>query len=99
MRVYDQNSNGAVAAQAGGAQDIQRAARGDSSRTEAVPGPGDRVELSRDLGALSSAIHADADARAGRVNTLAAQFDRGVYHPDSAATSRAIVAESLAAIR
>jgi hypothetical protein len=33
------------------------------------------------------------------VNTLAVQFDRGVYHPDSAATSRAIVAESLAATR
>jgi hypothetical protein len=99
MRVYDQHSNGAVAAQATGAQDIQRPSRGDGARTEAAAASGDRVELSRDLGVLSRVLSAHADARAARVSALAAQFDRGAYHPDSAATSRAIVADSLATIR
>jgi hypothetical protein len=99
MRVYDQNSNGAVAAHTAGAQDIQRSGRGDSSRSEAAAGSGDRVELSRDLGVLSRALHTHESGRAARVSALAAQFDRGAYHPDSAVTSRAIVADSLATIR
>ena len=111
MRVYDHNLNGAAAAQTGGAQEVHRTDRGGGARTSGGAG-GDRVEFSGALGALSRALGADrgdevrvvgvrdgADrgARAVRVEELAGQYQRDEYHPDAAATARAMTAEALLA--
>jgi hypothetical protein len=49
------------------------------------------------MGALSRAISAHESGRAARVQELAAQYGRGEYHADSAATSRAMVSDAVAA--
>jgi flagellar biosynthesis anti-sigma factor FlgM len=96
MRVYDQNLNGTAASRTGGAQEIQRsdapAGRRATARSES-----DRVELSTTLGALSRALDGDRSGRASRVAELAAQFSRGEYRADSAATARGMLTEALAA--
>lgn len=96
MRVYDHNLNGAAAAQTGGAQEVHRTDRGGGARTSGGAG-GDRVEFSGALGALSRALGADRGARAVRVEELAGQYQRDEYHPDAAATARAMTAEALLA--
>lgn len=97
MRVYDQNLNHAAAAQTGAAQETQRAGRAGETRTHGTTGDGDRVELSTTLATLSRALDAHTADRATRVQELAAQYQAGAYRSDSAATSRAMISESLSA--
>ena len=96
MKVYDSNLTGTAAAGTGRTQDAQKPGRSEKSGTAGSGGPVDRVEFSNALGSLSRAISIDGSSRASRVQALAAQYQSGSYRPDSAATSRAMVSESLA---
>lgn len=97
MKVHDQNLNGAAAAQTGGAHEVHGTGRSGNTRAHGTNGEGDRVELSNNLGALSRALAAHDAGRAARVQELAAQYRRGEYRADSAATSRAMVSDAIAA--
>jgi anti-sigma28 factor (negative regulator of flagellin synthesis) len=99
MRVDDRNLTGAATAQSGRTQET-----GKSNRNQAVPTgtaatgkTGDRVELSSTLEAFSRAMSAFGSERANRVQALAALYQSGSYHADSAATARGMVAEALLA--
>ena len=98
MRVYDQNLTGTSGAQAGRTQETQKADRTENARSGSAgsSGPVDRVEFSSAMGTLSRAMSAHESSRASHVQALAAQYQSGSYRPDSAATSRAMVSESLA---
>jgi hypothetical protein len=99
MRIYDVNLTGPSAAESGRAQETQRSDRAGGARTggTGANGTGDRVEFSSTLGRLSQAMSAEGSARASRVQALAVQYQSGSYRPDSAATSKDMVAEALAA--
>lgn len=97
MRIYDQNLNGAGAAQTGGAQEIQRTDRESSVRAQGTASDRDHVELSSSLASLSRTLEAHHSDRAARVQELATQFQRGEYRGDSAATGSAMVAEAVSA--
>jgi hypothetical protein len=97
MRVYDQNLKGAAAAQTGNAQEVHGAGRsGNSARTHGSNSEGDRIEFSHTMSAVSRALAAHETERAAHVQKLAAQYAKGEYHTDSAATSRAMVSDSVA---
>jgi anti-sigma28 factor (negative regulator of flagellin synthesis) len=97
MRVYDQNLNGASAAQTGGAHEVQRPDRENGARAHGTASDRDRVELSSSLASLSRTLESHHTDRASRVQELAAQYQRGEYRADSAATGRAMIAEALGA--
>ena len=99
MRVDDRNLAGATPAQSGRTQQT-----GKSTRNQAVPTgtaaadrTGDRVELSTTLETFSRAMSAFGSERANRVQALAAQYQSGGYHADSAATARGMVSDALLA--
>jgi len=98
MRIADRNLTGAPPPETGQAQEMQKLESGGSSpgasRTDAA---GDRVEFSGTLAQISKAVTASQSGRAGRVQALAAQYQSGSYRANSAATSRAMVDEILAA--
>jgi hypothetical protein len=99
MRVYDNNLSGTSAAESGRAQETQKLDRGEGAKTGArkPDGSGDRVEFSSALGSLSRTMSAYGSSRASQVQALAAQYQGGNYHPDSAVTSHAMVSDALAA--
>jgi len=100
MKIYDLNlTGGSGTAQSGRTQQTQQTEQtgGVRGSGSASAGSSDRVEFSNALGRLSQVLAADGSARADRVASLAAQYQSGNYHPDSAATSRAMVSELLAA--
>lgn len=97
MRIQDRTSLGPSAAETARQSETQKAGRDNVGRAGAAESSeGDRVELSGALGRLSSALAVHTSQRAGRVQALANDYQNGRYHPDSAATSRAMVAEALA---
>jgi anti-sigma28 factor (negative regulator of flagellin synthesis) len=96
MKIYDSNTSGIPAGGAQRTQETQQADRSSAGRsTTAGSGNGDRVEFSGTLGRLSRVLSTFQADRSNRVQALAAQYQSGTYQPDSAATSRAIIAESL----
>jgi len=98
MKIYDSNLGGAAASGAQRTQETQAADRNGAARTFALGGDGgDRVEFSGTLGRLSQALSASQSDRASRVQSLAAQYQSGLYRPDSAATGRAMIADALGA--
>ncbi len=99
MRVNDRNLTGLSPAEAGRAQETQKLNRNEGGRTgtAATDKTGDSVELSSTLETLSRAMSANASERASRVHALAAQYQSGSYHADSAATARGMVSEALLA--
>ena len=99
MRVDDRNLTGAAPAQSGRAQQTAKSTRNQAARTgtAATDKTGDRVELSSTLETLSRAMSAFGSERANRVQALAAQYQSGGYHADSAATARGMVSEALLA--
>jgi|SRR5579885_1248932 anti-sigma28 factor (negative regulator of flagellin synthesis) len=97
MRIYDRSLAGAGASEAGKASEAQRLDYTSGAKPAERGGSGgDRVELSGALRNLSRAISSDSRARAAKVQALAAQYQSGNYRPDSAAISRAMIAEALA---
>jgi anti-sigma28 factor (negative regulator of flagellin synthesis) len=99
MRVNEHNTTGASAAEAARAQETQRIEGGAGSRTSTSKSGGDRVELSSTSAKVSRAMAAHHSDRAAKVQELAAQYQSGKYRPDSAATSRGMVSEAMAAVR
>jgi hypothetical protein len=99
MRVYDNNLSGTSAAEAGRAQETQKLDRGEGAKTGGGKpgGSSDRVEFSSALGSLSRTLSAYGSSRSSHVDALAAQYQSGNYHPDSAAISHAMVSDALAA--
>jgi anti-sigma28 factor (negative regulator of flagellin synthesis) len=98
MRINDRSLTGTGTAETGKAVEAQRPdeARGGKAAASSGGG-GDRVELSGTLGRLSQTLAKFGSAREARVQQLAAQYQSGNYHPDSAATGRAMVSEALSA--
>ena len=94
MKIYDSNTGGIPA---GAAQRTQETPQTDRTTGRSTPagGNGDRVEFSGTLGRLSRVLSTFQADRANRVQALAAQYQSGTYRTDSAATSRALIAESL----
>ena len=99
MRVDDRNLMGTAPAQSGRTQETGRSNRNQGVRTgaAATDKTGDRVELSNTVEAFSRAMSAFGSERANRVQALAAQYQSGSYHADSAATARSMVSEALLA--
>jgi hypothetical protein len=97
MRIYDGNLTGTTGETARAAE-TQRADRETGARAggSAASGGGDRIELSNALGSLSRVLSSYGSDRAGRVQTLTAQYQSGQYQANAAATSRGMVAEALA---
>ena len=90
--------NGADAASAANrTQDTQKTGRTGASQSGAANGAqsGDRVEFSSGLGQLSRAISSYGADRSRQVQSLAALYQSGNYHPDSAATSRSMISDAL----
>ena len=94
MKIYDSNLSGVPAGAAQRSQETQQTDRSNAGRSSAA-GNGDRVELSGPLARLSQVISTFQADRSSRVQALAAQYQSGTYRPDSAATSRAMIAEGL----
>jgi hypothetical protein len=95
MRVHDQNLTGASSAATGRATETQKTDRSGGASSISRSGT-DHIELSGALGSISRALAADGGGRAARVQELAAAYQSGRYHPDAAATSRAMVSDALA---
>jgi hypothetical protein len=101
MKISDQNLTGTSAAETGRAQSLNRAGTGKAP-TRGVNGSGvhginDSVEFSGTLSRLSRTLTTFESTRASRVQTLAVQYQRGNYRPDSAATSKGLVSEAISA--
>ena len=94
MRIHDRNLTGAGGAEANRTAETDRTGR-EQDAGSAGSRSGDRVELSSGLGSLSRAVSADAMGRSRRVESLAALYQKGAYHPDSRAVSRAMVNDAL----
>jgi anti-sigma28 factor (negative regulator of flagellin synthesis) len=99
MKVYDNNLSSTSAADIGRAQETQKTDRSEGAKGGAIKPSGsvDRVEFSSALGSLSRTMSASGSSRASQVQALAAQYQSGNYHPDSAATSHAMVSDAIAA--
>jgi anti-sigma28 factor (negative regulator of flagellin synthesis) len=98
MKITDQNLGGAAAPETRRSQDAQPADRTGSGRTSSSAGDGqDRVEFSGGLDSLSRTLSSFHSDRAGRVQSLAAQYQSGNYHADSAAISHGMISEALGA--
>jgi hypothetical protein len=67
------------------------------SSVDGVDMSNDRIEFSGTLSRLSRTLATFESARANRVQALAVEFQSGNYKPDSAATSKGLVAEALSA--
>ncbi len=95
MKVNDTTLNQAAASQIGKSQQVQSAPldgkkTGGSGKLDA-----DQVQLSDLSGQLVRMLSTAFPERTAYVDKLAAQFKAGRYQPDSAATSRAMVAEAV----
>ena len=99
MKIYDRNLTGTSASDTGQAQEAQSLSRtGKTTPTRgSLDGSNDRVEFSGTLGQLSRALAAFESSRATRIQTLTADYRNGNYKPDSAATSKRLVAEARSA--
>src|SRR5258707_1322909 len=98
MKIYDTNLTGTSASETGRAQETQklnRAVTGKTPTRGGVDGSTDRVEFSGTLSRLSRALATFESSRAGRVQALAADYQKGNYKPDSVATSKGLVSEAL----
>jgi hypothetical protein len=98
MKIYDTNLTGSSASETGRAQETQKLHRAGTDKTPArggVDGSSDRVEFSGTLSRLSRALTTFESSRASRIQTLAAEYQKGSYKPDSAATSKGMVSEAL----
>lgn len=98
MRIQDPTYLGPSPAESGRTAETQRTGHDTSNQTPvAGSADGDRVELSSTLGRLAQAIGTYATNRAERVQALAGQYQAGRFRPNSETTSRAIVADAVAA--
>ena len=97
MKINDRNLTGSSATQSGHVVESQKPDRSQGARpgVTGADGYGDHVELSSSLGRLSQALASFQSDRASRTQALAARYQAGSFRPDSAATSRGMVADAL----
>jgi len=96
MKIYDVNMTGTSAAESNRTQESQRIGSetaGGAGKTGRSSG--DHVELSDTLNSLSRAISTHNGNRAARVQALTTQYRSGNYQVNSAAVSRAMIADAL----
>ena len=97
MRIYDRDLTGPAAAESGRSQETQRAERESTSALSGSANKsGDRVELSSGFASVSRALASQHADRTTRVHELTAQYQSGMYQPNSMATSHGIVSEAIA---
>jgi len=96
MKVLDTNLTGTSAAAAPPTGSIARQSGLDGAQAGKT-GSGDSVEFSGFAGKLGATLAAQSAGRAGQVAALARAYQAGTYQPDAAATSRALISETLAA--
>jgi hypothetical protein len=94
MKVLDTNLTGTSAAAAPPAGSVTRPT-GLTGAQPGKPASGDHVEFSGFAGKLGATLAAQSADRATRVVALARDYQAGRYQPDSLATSRALVSETL----
>jgi anti-sigma28 factor (negative regulator of flagellin synthesis) len=95
MKIYDINTTGTPAAETSRRQESQRIGSGTVTGTgKAGRSSGDHVELSDTVNSLSRAISTYNGNQASRVQALATQYRSGNYQVNSAAVSRAMVADA-----
>ena len=96
MKIFEYNGANGPASM-GKSQETQKTERSGSAQGGAVKAAqnGDTVEFSPGLGQLSRAISSYGAERASHVDALATLYRSGNYHPDSVATSRAMLSEAL----
>src|SRR5881275_560137 len=96
MKLYDR---GLTSADAGQTQEVQKPGNTSTGKsgTKGTGALGDHVEFSGNLGRLSRTLSTYDTGRASHVRALATQYQGGTYRPDSAATSRAMIAEAVSA--
>ncbi|PWU01395.1 MAG: hypothetical protein C5B51_23055 [Terriglobia bacterium] len=82
----------------GRTQETQKTDHSHGSRP-AADASGDRVELSSTLGRIAHAISSFNAQRSNKIQSLTAEYQAGRYRPDSSATSRAMISDSLGAER
>src|ERR1017187_1967227 len=107
MKIYDRNLTGSSATETGRAQESQNLSRAGTVKSptsnvvdgSSVSGSNVRVEFSGTLSRLSRTLATFESARAHRVQALAVKYQGGNYQPDSAATSKGIVAEAISAVQ
>jgi len=98
MRIYDTNLTGTSRAEWGRAHESQKLSSTGTGKTPAgggLDGSTDRVEFSGTLSRLSRALTTFESSRTNRIQTLAAEYQKGNYKPDSLAISRGIVSDAL----
>src|SRR5690349_1440188 len=95
MRIYDHNVTGGSAAETGRTQDTQKQESTGASRPSQGSNSPDRVEFSNALASLGRILSGSNAERSARVHALVAQYQSGNYKVDSAAVSRAMVADAI----
>ena len=100
MKINDSNLQGVSTNGTGSAHDVRkldRSGKSFSAGSSAGDITKDRFEFSGALGQLSRSMAQSDAGRASLVDALAAQYQSGQYHTDSAATSRAMIKDALSA--
>ena len=97
MRINNHNLTGASAAETNRTLETHVSDGAAGASPNGIKRDGDRVELSTTLGRVSRVLSADGADHAARVQALEVQYQSGRYRVDSMATSRAMVAETMAA--
>jgi hypothetical protein len=97
MKIFDRSLTGTSASETGRAQETQSVGRAGTGKspTRGVDGSNDRVEFSGSLSRLSQTLNTFESTRATRVQGLAAEYRSGNYKPNSAATSKGLVADAM----
>ena len=94
MKVQDSNLTGTQGTAAPPAASGARQAA-LSAQSDARLGTGDNVQLSGFAGKLSATLATQASDRSAGVAALEKDYQAGRYTPDSVATSRALVTETI----
>jgi len=99
MRISNTDLTGLAGTGSSQAQDLQKTGRGENASSNSLANgqSGDHVVFSSGLSQLASAISTYGANRTAQVQKLAALYQSGGYHADSAATSRAMVSDAIGA--
>ncbi len=99
MRINDRNLTSTSASETGRSQETKDLSRAGTGKTNAsgVDGSNDRVEFSGTLSRLSRTLTTFESSRASRVQALAANYQKGSYKPDAAATSKGLIDDAMSA--
>ena len=96
MRIYDRNLTGAAGSETERTRETQHPdGLAGNSHTSVGRPDRDRVEFSQSMGQLSHALAQDSTHHAAKLQALAASYENGTYHTDSASIGKAMIADAL----